>query len=241
MENIEIDQEVNQEVELNKFLAQNSISLEDYNHILTKITIEELTDYLGYKKLYNVKVEDYSKWKKSFNRIQTKPSFLDLDYFIRCKKDRSYQSNIKMTNDLVALIKAEETEEDYIEDYYSDNPTFALITQTNDLTKFRKVVTKFLEEGSIPKLSDSFKMSSFTDMLNAMKKDIDKTERIKDMSIESVTALQTSKDLFNLYYFSDKSVAQTIESYKPCIAVKSYGLVVNTFKDLANRSKEINK
>ena len=146
-----------------------------------------------------------------------------------------------MTNDLVSLIKSVESEEDYIEDYYSDNPTFNLITQTNDLTKFRAVVNKFLEEGKIPKISDAFKQSSLTDMLNAMKKDIDKTERIKDMSIESVTALQTSKDLFTLYYFSDKTIDQTIESYKPCIAVKSYGLVVATFKDLVSRSKSIKK
>lgn len=237
MENIEIDQEV----ELTKFLAQNSLSLEDYNVILTKIAFEELTEYLSFRALYNVKVEDYSKWKKSFNRIQTKPSFLDLDYFIRCKKDRSYQSNMKMTNDLVSLIKSVESEEDYIEGYYTNNPTFALITQTNDLSKFRIVVTKFLEEGKIPKIQDSFKQSSITDLLNALKIDLDKTERIAEMSIESVTALQTAKDLFDLYYFSDKTIAQTIESYKPCIAVKSYGLVIATFKDLANRSKDIKK
>ena len=138
MENIQIDQEV----EFNKFLAQNSLTNDEYTHILTKIEVQELTDYLDFRALYNVKVEDYSKWKKSFNRIQSKPSFLDLDYYIRCKKDRSYQSNMKMTNDLVKLIKSVDSEEDTIKDNYAENTTFALVKSTDTLTKFRKVVAK---------------------------------------------------------------------------------------------------
>lgn len=221
--------------ELNRFLNQNNLTYAEYNEILDNIELSELEIYLSYRNKYNLKIEDYVRLVDKWDKLTNKNDDFTFDLFIQLNKDRSYQSNLKIMNDITELIKSVESSEDQIKGYYEQNNTFKELKTTSTLTKFRKVIDDFMSNGKIPKEEDSFRQTILEDLLKSIKEIMDQKVTINQLSQESVTAIHSAKDLYCIWRFSDKTPKEVLESYKHGISPKSYSIVVSTFKDLIDR------
>ena len=81
------------------------------------------------------------------------------------------------------------TDQDKPKDFYDNNHSLKLITETNTKTKFRKVIKNFAEKQTLPKIEDTFESKVLEDMLNNFKK-IDSLEnRISEFSTRSTAAM----------------------------------------------------
>lgn len=223
------------DIELSKFLNQNKLSKEDYDAILVKIEVKELNIFLELREKYNINIDKYVSLTNKWDKVTNKNDSMTFDLFVQLNKDRSYQSNMKMMNDLTGLIKSVENNEDTIKQHYEQNGTFKMLKTTSTLTKFRKVVSEYLEKGKLPEEEDDFKQNIVVDLLNSVRTIMDKQETINLLSQESVTAIHTAKDLYCIWKFGNKLPKQVIESYKLGISPKSYSIVTTTFKDLVDR------
>ncbi len=80
------------------------------------------------------------------------------------------------------------TGEDKSKDYYENNSSLQLITETNTFTKFRKVIKNFAEKQTLPNIEDAFKLKVLEDFLNDFKKIDSLEDHISEFSIKSTTA-----------------------------------------------------
>lgn len=100
-----MSKETNEQKEFETFLAENGITAKDYAEITEVLEIEELEDYLSYRKVYNIKPDDYKRIRSKFNDLTDLPEGFDLDLYIRHQKDRSYQSNMFLMDSLTKVLK----------------------------------------------------------------------------------------------------------------------------------------
>lgn len=227
-------EENNVEVELNKFLEENKLDLETYNAINKVVDINLLEDYLSYRRIYNLKPEDYKRLRTKYFDITNPPAELDLDLFIRHNKDRSYQSNMFLMNNLTLLIKSIKSSEDLEKTFFEEKP-LDMFESTKSLTKFRKVVKKFMDNGDVPKEQDSFRQNVLSGFLKSYRKELDLTNQVTALSQDSTTATHIAKDLYCTYLFGDLDEKKVWDQFKWGVGVKSSSIVYSGFMDLVKR------
>lgn len=227
--------DINPDQELNNFLSENNMQLDEYTLMQKRINVNDIPIFLEYRKHYNIKVKQWVNWNERFDRIQNKPTFLDLDYFFKGLKDRSYQSNMLVETSILTVIKLDKGSIKTIEEYYTENKSFEDITATSTIAKFRKVVKAYIESNKIPKEENSFKHKALTDLLSAYKKVSDLEDQVRSMTIESKTAFMCAKDLWVLHRFEDLTFEEVLSKYKYSISPKSNNIVVSTLNNLIKR------
>jgi len=141
-------------------------------------------------------------------------------------------------NNLTKLIKSVESTEDIEKTFFESKGSLKDIESTKTLTKFRKVVNTFMDNGKIPKENDSLRQNILNDLLGSYKTEFEDKSQIALLSSqESNTAYHFAKDLYCNYLFGVKTITskQVWEEFKWGVPIKSSQIVHSTFLDLVKR------
>ena len=99
---------------------------------------------------------------------------LDLDKLaVKIGKKTELKTNITKSAiniDTIGGAIIQMPDDDLPKEFYKNNPSLKLITETNSITKFKEVLKTYVEKQMLPNIEDSFSLKVLKDLLNNYRK-----------------------------------------------------------------------
>jgi len=213
-----------------EFLVKNCITEELYNESIDVLGIANIEEYIGFHKKYQALSP-----RKFKTLTERKPKDIDMELFIKMNYPKSYQSNIEEIEEVSSLIVKGGEDTNNIEEMFEGNkPTLSKITQVNTLNKFTKIIESINLGNDIP-IKDEFQKLAII----SIAKNVQLEERIESMSIDSITALNRSKNWFMIWLMSNKTTDEIINKYKWSCSELTFNTIKTHFLSLTKKYPKV--